>query len=449
MQDIKLPDSAGGYSYLDDGSCPALANRTLYWRTSHDTLELHEVSLNHNLVGGRVRFRFLDTPLLPGISVHEAWGQVVVLVATVSSVHKLSFSHPSSLEAGQVGQAEGGLMSVLGEASAASAREHQHTLSWPSSTLLPSTACSYFSQEEEAVFVLANTAGQLTCVKLNRVRGMTSVNSLAAPSSVLGRVWSSLTGAQQTADRGDQPSSLAVTALGSLGLVLLAVCRDHKLRAWSLTSYDCLMAADLVTFTAEAGRALNQGAQGHRLALVGGDTRGEVVAALYLCFQQHSQFLLVRVAVSAGQLGLAPQATVYCPDFDLVDFHVSPERAITAVWTTGEGDTVIRRTVAGTQGWQAVSAADCEAVMPEDLELAGGEDPRQTYLTALFTPGAFLASTLAKTVAIFRRSLDREVEGLGWERIKAEVVSAVESEVQSGLDLGDCEVGNCRNLVWK
>jgi nuclear pore complex protein Nup160 len=60
-----------------------------------DVLELCEVSLNYNLVGGRVRFRFQDTPLLQGISLHEAWGSLVVLVPTVGSVHKLTFPHPS------------------------------------------------------------------------------------------------------------------------------------------------------------------------------------------------------------------------------------------------------------------------------------------------------------------------------------------------------------------
>ena len=42
--------------------------------------------------------------------------------------------------------------------------------------------------------------------------------------------------------------------------------------------------------------------------------------------------------------------------------------------------------------------------LSEELELGQSEDPRQTYLSALFAPGAFLASTLAKTVAIFRQS---------------------------------------------
>ena len=60
-----------------------------------DVLELCEVSLNYSRGGGRVRFRFQDTPLLQGISLHEAWGSVVVLVPTVGSVHKLTFPHPN------------------------------------------------------------------------------------------------------------------------------------------------------------------------------------------------------------------------------------------------------------------------------------------------------------------------------------------------------------------
>ena len=32
LQDIKLPDTAGGYTYCYDGTTPALANMTLYWK---------------------------------------------------------------------------------------------------------------------------------------------------------------------------------------------------------------------------------------------------------------------------------------------------------------------------------------------------------------------------------------------------------------------------------
>jgi len=425
LQDIKLPDTAGGYTYINDGTTPALANRTLYWRTQGDTIEINEVSLNYNLVGSRVKFRFVDTPLLPGITVHESWGNVVVLVPTVGSVHKLSFPHPSRLEGRGISGVEGGLVSVLAEANSNTARECQHVFNWPASTPLASTASTYFTQDEESIFVLGNAAGQLTCVKLGRVRGMTSVNTLAAPSSYLGRVWTSITRSQQ--DLSTQPTSfLIILIAGQLSLV--AICRDHKLRAWSLSSYECILAADLVQFTAEAGRVMVAGNQGHRVSSVQGE---EGVVAVYLCFQQHSQFLMVRLVSQAGQLNVAPVTTVYSPDFDLVGFSAS-DKGLVGVWTSSEGDTVIRRTVVGGVGWDNVTTCDTELLAPEELELNIEEDPRQMYLGALFSPGAFLASTIIKTVAIFRRSVERD-ENISWERLRAEVVSAVEAEIQGNL----------------
>lgn len=68
-------------------------------RTNHDILELVEQSLDVNLVGNHVRYRFTDMPILEGISVHETINSVVVLVATVSSVHRLTFKHPEKLHA--------------------------------------------------------------------------------------------------------------------------------------------------------------------------------------------------------------------------------------------------------------------------------------------------------------------------------------------------------------
>ena len=55
FQDIKLPDTAGGYVYRNPEGSPTLANRTLYWRTMGDVLELSEVSLNYNLIGNKVK----------------------------------------------------------------------------------------------------------------------------------------------------------------------------------------------------------------------------------------------------------------------------------------------------------------------------------------------------------------------------------------------------------
>ena len=56
----------------------------------------------------------------------------------------------------------------------------------------------------------------------------------------------------------------------SLGgvLMLVAVCRDHKVRVWNLSSSDCIMCTDLVQYLAEVGREMHQGTQHHKIATV-------------------------------------------------------------------------------------------------------------------------------------------------------------------------------------
>jgi len=96
LQDIKVPERAGGYSYKDSSKY-FTRNRFIYWRISHDVLELIEHSLDINLANCRVRYKFTDTPILDGISIHETVNSVIILIVTVSSIHKLSFSHPDKI----------------------------------------------------------------------------------------------------------------------------------------------------------------------------------------------------------------------------------------------------------------------------------------------------------------------------------------------------------------
>lgn len=96
LQDIKVPERAGGYSYKDSSKY-FTRNRFIYWRICHDVLELVEHSLDINLANCRVRYKFTDTPILDGISIHETVNSVIILIVTVSSVHKLSFSHPDKI----------------------------------------------------------------------------------------------------------------------------------------------------------------------------------------------------------------------------------------------------------------------------------------------------------------------------------------------------------------
>lgn len=62
-------------------------------RLYDDILELVEHSLDFNLVGNQVRYKFQDSPVLEGLTIHETQQGIVVLVCTVSSIHRLKFSY--------------------------------------------------------------------------------------------------------------------------------------------------------------------------------------------------------------------------------------------------------------------------------------------------------------------------------------------------------------------
>lgn len=118
LQDVKLPECSGGFVYADQ-SHSLTRNRMIIWRTSHDVLELVETSLDWDLRANRVKYRFQDTPVLSGVSIHETYHHVVILVATVSSVHKLVFTHPKCLHKQDLEnclKAQDGLPSILAEA---------------------------------------------------------------------------------------------------------------------------------------------------------------------------------------------------------------------------------------------------------------------------------------------------------------------------------------------
>ena len=153
------------------------------------------------------------------------------------------------------------------------------------------------------MFVLGYCAGIMTCVRLAWVRGMFSVNNLAGDSSILGRVWNSLTrSGGPTADQSGQKTTGHV-------ITSLAVCRDHKFWIWSLTSYDCI----LVTVTELVSVCLhhdNDSILIYVFMLVSGDGKGGGMVAVYLCFQQHSEFLYCRLETSAGQLTVSPMSAV-------------------------------------------------------------------------------------------------------------------------------------------
>lgn len=70
--------------------------RALFDRqTNEDVLDLSEISLDLNLVNNNLRYKFTDAPIL-AVSIAESQNNILVLVATVSSLHQLKFVSPQN-----------------------------------------------------------------------------------------------------------------------------------------------------------------------------------------------------------------------------------------------------------------------------------------------------------------------------------------------------------------
>lgn len=228
LQDIKVAERAGGFCYAaaaanDDNlsgrrrATAANRNRFIYWRTQHDVLELHEISMDTTLQSNCVRYRFTDAPVLT-VSVTECGRQsVVVLVATVSSLHRLNFAHPDRLAASEN-------LSIFHDASAAATRDPTtfYVIGQPTSTRtckiyvwfkghfflyifffncaenpIPYTATSWLvvsgPTAQDALFALAQP-NSLMLYTMNCASGQTSVLELKQ-HYIVPRILTNITGA--------------------------------------------------------------------------------------------------------------------------------------------------------------------------------------------------------------------------------------------------------------
>ena len=214
-----------------------------------------------------MKYRFQDTPLLSGgVSIHETMHNVVVLVATVGSVHKMSFSHPARLNKQDVKvfQQESeenasdrnmSIPSIFIDASHSTPMENVHLLPNAGTSPLPHTSATWLDADDEAMFALANAAGNITLIKLGNLKGIVTSNSLKSSSYLLGRLFGNFgsilsrgssggnasgTGASGEGVSAEAAVSLAIHPIQS-DVYVFALCRDHKIRMWLASSSDCVM----------------------------------------------------------------------------------------------------------------------------------------------------------------------------------------------------------------
>ncbi|CAG5116218.1 unnamed protein product, partial [Candidula unifasciata] len=443
LQDIKVPESCGGYAYRDAGvSGSSVRNRFIYWRTYQDILELVEESLDLSLSGNLVRYRFQDTPILPKVTVHESHGNVVVLVATVASVHRLVFPHPNQLTRQQTFiLSDQNASSIFYDASLPDDPKNQVLLTPGGSInshLLGGASC--VCHDGHALFVLATNTGGLLIVKMPPVgvAGVVIQQELSC-SSVMKKLWN---GIIPGALRASQPAGEMAVSLELMSvngeIYVFTVCRDFRLRVWSMKSKDCVFVENLLDYTSEelddAGTTAVANSFGHVIKAVLGENTSDICA--YLSLQNKAKFVFLTPVIENGKIRMEHVTTLdKSPPEDLVDF-VATEDYLMSLWTTQAGDTQVL-TTSLVQPEGNLSSAWEPVVLAASLDflvVPQNRDPRDVYLERIFAPGLFAPQDIMKALSVYRRRPmpSVEVETLyNMASLKEEVSNAVDSEIRN------------------
>ncbi|RUS77937.1 hypothetical protein EGW08_014311 [Elysia chlorotica] len=445
LQDIKVPESCGGYSYLDSGLAASGArNRFIYWRTYQDVLELVEESMDTTLSGNMVRYRFQDSPILPNVSIHESRGSVVVLVPTVASIHRLVFPHPSRMVRQQTFVlTQQVTSSIFYDASLPDDQKNQFLLA-PGGSINAQLvrAASFVTEEGHALFAMATTTGTILLVTMPPlgIDGAIVQQELSC-SSVMKKLWKGLIPGTM---RGNQPAgesalSLELMLFGS-DVYVFTACRDFRIRVWSTKTKECVLVENLLDYTSEeaedSANPVSYSGSGHVLKTVlGGNSNG---ICIYLSLTDKMKFVFLTPVVINGRLKMEHLTTLAkSPLEDLVDFVVT-DTFLLSLWTTQAGDTQVQAISLAQQEdsqiseWESVHLSEAldQVIVPQN------RDPREFFLTKIFSPGLFSAQDIVRALSVYRRCAAPAVESEAFFNMCAlqeEVTNAVDTEIRNSV----------------
>ncbi|KAK3778515.1 hypothetical protein RRG08_024923 [Elysia crispata] len=445
LQDIKVPESCGGYTYLDSGVAASGArNRFIYWRTYQDVLELVEESMDTTLSGNMVRYRFQDSPILPNVSIHEGRGSVIVLVPTVASIHRLVFPHPSRMARQQTFVlTEQVTSSIFYDASLPDDQKNQFLLA-PGGSLNAQLvrAASFVTEDGHALFAMATTTGTILLITMPPlgVNGTILQQELSC-SSVMKKLWNGLIPGTM---RGNQPAgesalSLELMLLGS-DIYIFTACRDFRMRVWSTKTKECVLVENLLDFTSEeaedSANPVSYRGSGHVLKTVlGGNSNG---ICIFLSLQNKTKFVFLTPVMKNGRLKMEHLTTLdKSPLEDLLDFVVT-ETFLLSLWTTQAGDTQVLAIPLSQQEenqvseWESIylSQALDQVVVPQN------RDPREFFLAKIFSPGLFSAQDIVRALSVYRRCAAPAVESeafFNMAALREEVTNAVDTEIRNSV----------------
>jgi hypothetical protein len=237
LQDIKVQKQAAGFCYKND---EFIRNRFIYWRTCDDiVLELSENSLDFNLKNKNLRLTFEDSPIL-AVHISETQENVILLVTTISNIHRFLFVHPRRNIGTNGEQNENSIFTSITQESVKDPSSF-YTISNLLSQNVPHSAACYLAPNcDEALFAVAYS-NHLLLFQMNTFNGHTNVVELKN-FQILPKLFSNITDAIRGKNNSNDSNFVTSLVFDTIRgeNILYALYRDNNMRMWSTRSGQCL-----------------------------------------------------------------------------------------------------------------------------------------------------------------------------------------------------------------
>ncbi|XP_053207149.1 nuclear pore complex protein Nup160-like [Panonychus citri] len=476
LQDYKLAESVGFYCYKDSNVwSSSTSNRFIYWRSNNDYIQFYETSLDFNLARNHVQLRFHNTPILDGVSVHEIGDHVIILLATVASIHRITLNHPRKLGTVLVDTVRNGSnilphsqssinpsdlhtrKSIFYDLNAANLRdpESYHVLnnsfnlgvSLSSSDLpFPVRSCSWLNSVGESYFALADYNGNISIIKMTPCSsGKVTVYNLKQTGLIKSLFYNLVPSVISRGNQENEQAALSILwhrPLSSDDDLMITLCRDLKIRIWSCAKQDYIVVESVLEsyqdISSTYPSSLNQKSANDPMIVTrpvlkkdsAADSSDELFLATFVPTASGRKFIIYKLYSFGENLNLKVVTSIDALQEDLVDFAFT-QTTLWALWLDAESEVSLSHWEINRESpcWQSVTMYS--HFQPPINVKSMLISPKKLFTEKIFKKGKFSSQTIAKAISTLNRTHESYYSCLNTEALIEEVTNAVESRLRN------------------
>lgn len=320
LQDLVTPETGSGYVYRDAKQVgSATHNRFIYWRTFSDIIELVEISTEVVLEDNQVRIKFINSPVISDVKLIEMPDLIVIMLATISSVHRLYLPHPKLTNRSILSDLTSDVLfnpsnyHIMGGHNSLVAQQPISATSWFDK---PWLKCALSFPDSSLLIVsFGHQTHHITTSEIKQ-------------SGIIGRLWSKMPNLWA---KSPNECDNAIFALVSLhvhelnDVLLFTLCRDCRVRVFSTTTRECVCSYNMIPQS-----SFHQSFAAHNSPAI--EMPSIKIFESQVVVYMAGEFVFLNYEFQEGQHELRESIKIPAPGWEkLIDFVLNRER----IWALG------------------------------------------------------------------------------------------------------------------